>query len=359
MLWKDPVYLWILVCLPLIGLLLSYAYKRRQINRRAFFSDELFSKLYSGDWKLAHKIKHSLFFGALFLIILGLSGPQIGTEVREVKRRGVDVMIALDLSASMNAEDVRPSRLDKAKYEINRLVDRLKGDRVGLIVFTGEAYVQSPLTLDYSALKLFLNIANTDQMPSSGTNFSEAMQTALTAFENLEKEQEKQENANASKAAKVLLIISDGEDHSEGYSSDLNALKDMNVNTYTLGIGTLAGGTIPIYNQRTGALIGYKRDESGKVVSTKLQNIALQDIARQGNGFYYEIQSGVDGIDGFLARIDELEKGEFSSQEYADFKNQYQWLVGIGLLFLALYVIFPTYKKDSKHTFEHLEQSKV
>jgi|AntAceMinimDraft_1070359.scaffolds.fasta_scaffold08324_4 Ca-activated chloride channel family protein len=359
MLWKDPVYLWILIALPLIGLLLSYAYKRRQNSRRAFFSDDLFTKLYSGDWKLAHKIKHFLFFGALLLIIVGLSGPQIGTEVREVKRRGVDVMIALDLSASMNAEDVRPSRLEKAKYEINRLVDRLKGDRVGLIVFTGEAYVQSPLTLDYSALKLFLNIANTDQMPSSGTNFSEAMQTALTAFENLEKEQEKQENANASKAAKVLLIISDGEDHSEGYTNDLSALMDMNVNAYTLGIGTLAGGTIPIYNQRTGALIGYKRDQEGKVVSTQLQNIALQDIARQGNGYYYEIQSGVDGIDGFLARIDELEKGEFSSQEYADFKNQYQWLVGIGLLLLALYVVFPTYKKDSKHTFEHLEDMKV
>src|SRR5690606_31326283 len=151
----------------------------------------------------------------------------IGTEVREIKRRGVDMLVALDLSASMNAEDVRPSRLDKAKFEINRLIERLDGDRVGLVVFTGEAYLQSPMTLDYSALRLFLEIADTDQMPSSATNFNAAMETALQAFEALED--------NISVAAKVLLIISDGEDHSQSYNEALKKLINNSISVYTLG----------------------------------------------------------------------------------------------------------------------------
>lgn len=355
MLWKDPLYLWLLLLIPVMGLAMWAAHIKRRKKRRAYFSDQLFTELYQGDWRVAHKVRNTFLFSSMAFILLGLAGPQIGTEVREVKRRGVDIMIALDLSASMNAEDIRPSRLDKAKYEINRLVDRSKGDRIGLIVFTGESYVQSPLTLDDSALKLFLNIANTDQMPSSGTNFNDAMQTALTAYQNLDKE-DSEENKALSQAARVLLIISDGEDHSEGYESSLEALNSQNIKTYTLGIGSRSGGTIPIYNKRTGALIGYKRDQTGKVVTTKLQSQVLQDIASKGDGNYYEIQSGVDGIDGFLARIDELEKGEFSSQEYADFKNQYQWLVAIGLLLFVMYLLFPSYKKNSRYTFEEAYQ---
>lgn len=354
MLWKDPLYLWLILLIPAVVGLLLYAHRNRRKTRRRYFGDALFSELYRGDWQFGHRLRNSVLLGALLLMFIGLAGPQIGTEVREVKRRGVDVMIALDLSASMNAEDVRPSRLDKAKYEINRLVDRLKGDRVGLVVFTGEAYVQSPLTMDYSALKLFLNIANTEQMPSSGTDFSEAMQTALTAFENLEKEQQDSDGKGSSNAAKVLLIISDGEDHSSGYEQVLSDLLNKNINIYTLGIGTISGGSIPIYNERTGALMGYKREGSGKIITTKLQSDVLRQIASKGNGSYYEIQSGVDGIDGFLARIDELEKGEFSSQEYADFKNQYQWLVAIGLVLFVVYLLFPSYKKDARPVIEAL-----
>lgn len=355
MLWKNPQFLWFLLLIPIMVSLLWWSHKNRRKQRQHFFTDRLFTNLYRGDWQQSHKLRNSAWFAAIFFLVVGLAGPQIGTEVREVKRRGVDVMIALDLSASMNAEDVRPSRLEKAKYEINRLVERLKGDRVGLIVFTGEAYVQSPLTLDYSALKLFLNIANTDQMPSSGTDFTEAMNTALTAFENVEKDTEKEESLNSSKAAKVLLIISDGEDHSDGYEQAADQLNKANISIYTLGIGTRAGSTIPIYNERTGALIGYKRDEAGKVVTTQLKSQLLQDLANRGNGTHYEIQSGIDGIDGFLARIDELEKGEFSAQEYADFKDQYQWLVGIGLLLFFLALIWPTYRAERLYALDTIE----
>jgi Ca-activated chloride channel family protein len=237
----------------------------------------------------------------------------------------------------MNTEDVKPSRLEKAKYEVSRLVDRLNGDRVGLVVFTGEAYLQAPMTLDYSALRMFLNIAETDQMPSSSTNFSAAMETASEAFKSTD------EDGQNVQAAKVFLIISDGENHGESYDEELNQLLEQNISVYTLGIGTESGGTIPLYDE-DGSLMGYKRDQQGEVITSTLQSSVLRSIADQANGEYYEIRSGSSGIDSFLGRLDELQQGEFSSQEYADFKNQYQWLAAAGLLFVFIGMVFPEFK---------------
>ena len=301
-----------------------------------YFNTELFSSLRKGYWSAGNAVKTTLFLVGLTFLLVALAGPKIGTEVREVKRRGIDMLIALDLSASMNAEDVRPSRLEKAKFEINRLIERLKGDRVGLVVFTGEAYLQSPMTLDYSALRLFLGIVDTDQMPSSATDFRAAMETALEAFESLEE--------NSSEAAKVLLIISDGEDHGQSHDEALKNLVSNSISVYTLGIGTDEGTTIPLYEGDSGQLIGYKRDRDGKVVTTSLQRDVLRQIASRANGTYYEIERGNDGIDAFLARVDELEKGEFSSQEYADIKNQYQWLAALGLLCFVGSALFPAHR---------------
>ena len=310
-----------------------------QEERKKYFYDELFGKLLKGKWKLGNNIKTISFLAGLCFLVLALAGPKVGTQVREVKRQGVDMLIALDLSASMNAEDVKPRRLEKAKYEITRLIDRLKGDRVGLVVFTGDAYLQSPMTLDYSALRLFLNIAETEQMPTSTTDFNSAMEVALKAYNSLEEEQAQ----SASKAAKVLLIISDGENHGEGYEEPLEQLVDNNISVYTLGIGTRDGATIPIYNDR-GSVTGYKRDRSGGVITSKLEPDVLRAIAQDGNGRYYEIRAGSEGIDSFLRRIDELEQGEFASQEYADFKNQYQLMAVIGLVFLVVSMVFPEYR---------------
>lgn len=339
MIWEEPLYLWLLLVLPvlIIGLWL----KNRSIRKvqEKYFDKTVFEGLRTGYWKTGSALKSVLFISGLVFVLVALAGPKIGTEVREVKRRGIDMLIALDLSASMNAEDVRPSRLEKAKFEINRLIERLKGDRVGLVVFTGEAYLQSPMTLDYSALRLFLEIVDTDQMPSSATDFRAAMETSLEAFQSLED--------NATEAAKVLLIISDGEDHGQSYDEALADLTQNSIAVYTLGIGTTEGTTIPLYEQQSGQLIGYKRDREGKVVTTSLQRDALRQIASKSNGNYYEIERGNDGIDAFLARVDELEKGEFSSQEYADFKNQYQWMAALGLLCFICSVMIPAYKKKN------------
>ena len=335
MIWQNPTYLWFLIAVPALVALVWWRGKSLYNLRRKYFDDALFESLQRGYWSLGNAIKTALFVAGLVFVMIALAGPKIGTEVREVKRRGVDMLIALDLSASMNAEDVRPSRLTKAKFEIRRLIERLKGDRVGLVVFTGEAYLQSPMTLDYSALLLFLEIVDTDQMPSSATDFQAAMETSLKAFQSLE------ENENNSQAAKVLLIISDGEDHGQSYDDALSELTDANVTVYTLGIGTNEGTTIPLYEEETGQLIGYKRDREGRVVTTTLQSDVLRQIASKGNGNYYSIERGNDGIDAFLGRVDELEKGEFSSQEYADFKNQYQWMAALGLLCFAISAFFP------------------
>lgn len=338
MIWENASYLWLLLLLPVFvgGLWWYRQYLSRQ--RAEYFSDTLFEKLQRGFWSTGERLRSISLIAGLFCLIIAAAGPKVGTEVREVNRQGVDLLIALDLSASMNAEDVRPSRLEKAKHEISRLVDNLDGDRVGLVVFTGESYLQSPMTLDYSALRLFLNIAETDQMPGSSTDFGEAMETAQRAFDTLEED-------SSSGAAKVLLIISDGEHHGESYREELNELTENNISIYSVGIGTRSGARIPIYNSDDGSLIGHKRDADGQVVTTRLEPEILQDIAQRGDGRYYEIQSGSGNIDSFLGRLDELQQGEFASQEYADFKNQYQWLAGFGLGFLLIALLVPNFRK--------------
>ncbi len=340
MIWENSLFLWLLALLPVAIALLWWRSRKVRAQQKKYFSPELFSSLRAGHWPLGNRLKNISMLTGLFFLIISLAGPKIGTEVREVKRQGIDMLVALDLSASMNAEDVRPSRLEKAKFEINRLIERLRGDRVGLVVFTGEAYLQSPMTLDYSALRLFLEIADTEQMPSSATDFKAAMTTALEAFMALEEKE--------SEAAKVLLIVSDGEDHGQSYDEALQSLVSEDISVYTLGIGTDEGTTIPLYEEGTDQLIGYKRDNEGKIVTTKLQSQTLRNIANAANGTYYSIQRGSDGIDSFLARIDELEKGEFASQEYADYKNQYQWMGALALFFLTISMFIPSYSSSKK-----------
>lgn len=335
MTWQNVSFLWLLLLIPLLAGFLWWWSRYLRKKRQQYFDDDLFESLRRHYWELGDKIKQVALYTGLAFLIVGLAGPKIGTEVREVKRQGVDLMVALDLSDSMNARDVSPSRLQKAKYEIQRLLGELKGDRVGLIIFTGEAFLQSPMTLDYSALRMFLDIAGTDQMPSSSTNFAAAMNMALESFNT--------EKIKKSDAAQVLLIMSDGENHGESYDEELNELVENNVSIYTVGVGTREGARIPLYNDQ-GQRRGYKRNEQGKIIRTRLETKTLQNIADQGNGEYYQVSGGGSGISPFLGRINELQQGEFASQKYADYKNQYQWLVGIGLFFVLVWFGFPRSK---------------
>lgn len=338
MIWQDSFYLWFLLLIPLIYAA-YWMYKRQQGQRRAeYFDDRLVKQLRKNFWNTGDKVRLACFLAAILFFIVALAGPKIGTEVREVQRRGVNMMVALDLSTSMNAEDVRPSRLEKAKFEINRLINRLEGDRIGLLIFTDQAFLQVPFTTDYSALRLFIDIANSDQMPSGGTNFSAAMRTALESFNSLDD----QEQGNASD---VLLFVGDGENHGPGYDSELEALVESGVVIFSVGIGTPSGSPIPVYNEN-GTLIAYERDSEGNIINTRLQSQTMRDIANAGGGEYYEIRSGSDNIEPFFSKLDELERGEFSSQEFADYKNQYQVLLGIGMFFLLITLFLPETKPN-------------
>jgi len=341
MIWENTGYLWFLISIPLLVAGVWFIYRRINKKREQYFKDSLFKDLYKTYWPLGSRMKNiALYIGIGFLTV-ALAGPKIGTQVKKVKQKGVDMIIALDLSASMNCEDVSPSRLEKAKYEIDRLLNRLQGNRVGLIVFTGAAYVQSPLTSDFSALRMFLNVANTDQMPNSTTNFRAAMVAAKKAFDDVEK------NSKANNAAKVLVIISDGENQGYDYHSALKNLQKEHIDIYTIGVGTQKGGAIPIHN-KAGQLQGYVRNKNGRVVTTHLEEKTLKQIAREGNGDYYSINEGSDNINGFIHQIGKLQKGDFGEQEYADYKNQYQWLALIGLGFMVLSIALPKFRNNDQ-----------
>lgn len=331
MIWENSSYLWLLLLLPMIGAGYWW-WKSVQIKKRkAQFDDRLVEQLRRNYWSRGDVVRLIGFLFAALFFIVALAGPKIGTEVREVQRTGLNLMVALDLSRSMNVQDVRPSRLDKAKFEINRLVNRLRGDRIGLLVFTDEAFNQAPLTTDYSAMRLFLDIANTDQMPNSGTNFTAALSRAAEAFESMERHQG---------AANVLLLVADGEHHGPPYEEELKRLTDSGIVVFTAGIGTREGGLIPITDE-AGRTVSYHRDNEGNTVTSALDPQTLQDIARTGGGEYYEISAGNDTVEPFFARLDELERGEFSSQEYADYENRYQVLLLAGLGFLMIALFFP------------------
>lgn len=347
MIWDNSTYLWLLILVPLIYAL-YWLYSRYQVRKReTLFDDRLVRQLRKNFWQTGDKVRLFCIMAAATFFIIALAGPKIGTEVREIQRQGVNLLVALDLSRSMNAEDVRPSRLDKAKFEINRLVNRLQGDRVGLLVFTDEAFVQTPLTTDYSAMRLFLDIVNTDQMPTSGTNFTSALEKAKEAFDSVD-----QQNG----VANVLLFVADGEHHGPEYSRALRELTDDGVVIFTVGIGTSQGAPIPLYNSDD-QLIGYHRNNQGNTVSTSLEPQTMRELARAGNGEYFEIRSGSDNIEPFFARLDELERGEFTTQEFADYKNQYQVLLIIGLFFLVIGLFFPDSMSDKNALLKKLKKT--
>ena len=336
MIWENSSYLWLLILLPVIyGV--YFWFKQRSIDKRSsYFDDRLLNQLLMNHWKFGDKVRLYTLLTASLFFILALAGPKIGSEVREVQKRGLNLMVALDLSRSMNAEDINPNRLSKAKFELNRLINRLQGDRVGLTVFTDEAFIQVPFTTDYSAFRMLMDIANTDQMPSNGTNFRSAMLKAIEAFESID---------DQNNSANVLLFMADGENHGPSYDSALNRLIDMGVFVVTVGIGTPEGGPIPIYSSG-GQLNGYVRDAENRTVTTRLGSETMRDIASKGRGEYYEIQSGRDNIEPFFSKLDELERGEYSTQEFADYKNRYQILLMIGLLFFMFSLFFPDTKSD-------------
>ncbi len=260
--------------------------------------------------------------GITFLT-LGLVNPKIGTKLETIKREGVDIVFAVDVSKSMLAEDIAPNRLEKAKRLVSEIINQLASDRIGIIAYAGQAFPQLPITTDYGAAKMFLQNMNTDMLTSQGTAINEAIELATTYYDD-----EEQTN-------RVLFIISDGEDHSEG--TTLKAVDDAveaGIQIFTIGVGKSKGVPIPI--KRNGVVESLKKDRQGEVVITKLNEVVLQDIASEGNGEYIDGTSTGDAVDQIKEILIQMDKTEFEAKQFAEYKDQFQWFLGAGLLFLFL-----------------------
>jgi Ca-activated chloride channel family protein len=262
-----------------------------------------------------------LLLGIAFLVI-SLVNPKMGSKLKTVKREGVDVVFALDVSRSMLAEDIAPNRLEKAKQIISKIIDKLGSDRVGIIIYAGNSYPLLPITTDHAAANMFLQNANPDMVSSQGTAINEALELAKTYYNN-------DEQTN-----RFLVIISDGEDHQEETKQVALNLANEGVKIYTVGVGTEKGGPIPM--RLNGAMIGYKKDNKGETVITKLIPEVLQGIADAADGAY--INGNVTEIP--VKQISEIianaQKSEFETKQFSDYKDQFQWFLAIGILFLLL-----------------------
>ncbi|MDG1452237.1 MAG: VWA domain-containing protein [Polaribacter sp.] len=319
---EEPIYFYFLAIIPamIVVFLMVLWWKKHTQNK---FSDlNLLQKIApnSSNFKSALKVG-MLLIGIAFLII-SLTNPKMGTKLKTVKREGVDVVFALDVSKSMLAEDIAPNRLEKAKQIISKTIDKLGSDRVGIIIYAGNSYPLLPITTDHAAANMFLQNAAPEMVSSQGTAINEALELAKTYYNN-------DEQTN-----RFLIIISDGEDHQEETKQMAQNLANEGVKIFTIGIGTEKGGPIPL--RINGSMIGYKKDRKGETVITKRTPKVLEGIANAANGKYIDgnvTQKPVNIISEIIANA---EKNEFETKQFADYKDQFQWFVGFGLLFLVI-----------------------
>jgi Ca-activated chloride channel family protein len=271
-------------------------------------------------------VKFSFWMLALGIIVLALARPQFGTKLSDVKRKGIEMIIALDVSNSMMAEDIKPNRLENAKMAISRLVDRLENDQIGLIVFAGDAYIQMPVTSDYSAAKLFLNSINTQIVPKQGTAIASAIRLAMKSFT---------PNSDESRA---LVIITDGEDHEEDAVKAAKEAADAGIMISTIGIGSPEGVPIPVVNEN--GQKDYRTDYEGKVVISKLNEELLKQIAATGNGIYVRATAARTGLNTILDEINKIQKKDIQMKVYAEYDEQFVYYAGFALFLLLLDFVF-------------------
>jgi Ca-activated chloride channel family protein len=319
----EKIYFYLLFIIPVLIVLfvLLQIWKKRIQNK--FAEHSLLKRLTPNKSSFKSTLKLIMFLLGLSFLCLGLVNPKIGTKLETVKREGVDIVFAVDVSKSMLAEDIAPNRLEKAKRLVSEIINQLASDRIGIIAYAGQAFPQLPITTDYGAAKMFLQSMNTDMLTSQGTAIDQAIELATTYYDD-----EDQTN-------RVLFVISDGEDHSEG--TTLGAVEDateMGIKVFTIGVGLPKGAPIPI--KRNGVVESLKKDSKGEVVITKLNEEVLMDIAEDGNGEYINGSNTEAAVEYIKEQLNQMDKKEFEAKQFAEYKDQYQWFLGAGLLFLFL-----------------------
>jgi Ca-activated chloride channel family protein len=314
-------WLWLM---PVSGLLLAWAFRLKRKTLREFAEDRLLSGLVSGVSVVKPMVRAILFLLFLFFALVALLRPQWGTKLETVKRIGVDILVGLDTSLSMETQDVVPSRLEKAKHEVKSLIDILRGDRVGLIVFAGTSMVNCPLTIDQNAVKLFLDVVDTQVIPRPGTNISEAIRLAIRSFGPQERHRHK-----------VLVLVTDGESLEGNPISAAEDAKDAGILVFALGIGTGAGEPIPLRDEK-GTVTGYKKDERGSVVVSRLDEATLEKIAAITGGKYFRASTGEDELQKIYDAVSQMDKQEFQSKVYLTYVDRFQIPLGIALFCILL-----------------------
>lgn len=339
--WGAPDWLWCLLAIPLLLGLALWSAKRRQRATELFGNAQTVSPLIAGKaywWRLVRAVLIAL---SLILIIVAIASPQYGSRTRVLRKQGIDIVIALDFSKSMLAQDVHPSRFARAKAELNLLLDDLNGDRVGLVAFAGET-IEFPMTVDYSAIRLFLRDLGPMDMPVGGTAIGKALIASKRLIERSSPDRDEADDAVPNRA-RVVLLMTDGEDHEGDPIAAAQELKAAGIQVYTVGIGSRQGEPIPSYSE-DGKLTGHVKDSSGQIVMTSLtaeNEATLEEIASSTGGRYIAAPEGTVGVSELRAELDKLQKSEEKARRVTVHENRFALALLPGFLLLLLETLLP------------------
>ena len=313
----EPAYLYLLLLLPVLAALYLYSNYRRRKAIRKFGDPELMAQLMPDASRYRPDVKFSIVLMAIGLFSLLLARPQFGSKLETVKRQGIEVMIALDISNSMLAEDVQPSRLEKAKRLVAQLVDRMQNDKVGMIVFAGDAFTQLPITSDYISAKMFLESINPSLITKQGTAIAAAINLASRSFTPQEG------------VGRAIIVITDGENHEGGVSEAIKTATEKGIQVNVLGVGMPDGAPIPVEGTND-----YRRDRDGNVIVTRLNEPMCQEIAKEGKGIYVRVDNTNNAQRAISREIDKMAKADVETQVYTEFNEQFQAVAWLILLLL-------------------------
>ena len=324
-------YLLLLFLIPVFFIIQAVILKLRARRIRKFGDEALVSRLMPSYSKGKVWVRLVLFSIGFFFFAIGLSRPQIGAKLKEHETKGAEIMIVLDVSNSMLAEDYSPNRLERAKLAISRIVDRLRDDRIGLILFAGDSFVQLPITTDYVSAKMFLNSITTGSVPVQGTAIGDAINTAMRSF------------SVQSEKSRAIIVITDGENHEDDPIAAAQQAAELGVRVYTIGVGSPEGKPIPM----DGELL---KDKDGEIVVTRLDEKVLQDVAMAGNGVYVRAGNTEFGLNPIIDNIRKLEDEKYSSIVFEEYDERFMYYFGIALFFFVLEMLIG-YRKPKRHLF--------
>lgn len=319
---EEQKYLYLLLLLPLMALLFLYVQYWKRKKQREFGDLVLVAQLSPEKSVFKQVLKFTVLLLALAALIMGLVNPKMGTKMETIKREGIDIVFAVDVSKSMLAEDVAPSRLEKSKQLVSQIINQLGNDRIGIVAYAGSAFPVLPITTDYGVAKMFLQSMNTNMVSSQGTSLDEAINLSGTFFE------------KSNKTSKLVILISDGEDHSEGAEEAAAEANKMGMKIITIGVGTPKGGPIPL--KQNGVVQSFKRDQNNEVVITKLNAESLESIAKATKGMYINGNQTKEVLEKIKKALDTIQKTEFEATQMANFQSQFQWFIGLAILLLVL-----------------------